>query len=349
MNYQRIYDQLIKKRQDEILKKPTYFETHHIKPRCLGGSNDKSNLVRLTAREHFIAHYLLAKIYGGRLWTPVYFMSKSGTNSAKGYASEGRLYEAARLRHIEWMRKDFSGEGNPFFGMRHTPETLAKIKKNRPITKGEENPLFGYDFGEHFGWVISMVRNYKPFDTAIDRSLISTIHKAVGFNCFFDKTKKLYFRKQTEELKLLGQYYRGLNLGIKRSQSDITGKNNPNYGNDKVKGDANGRYRPEVYLWKHKYEKDKWLECTCYEAYTEHGMSKSGVIECVNLSRSGTRKWIFMGYADKSKEPKEVSEFIKQREEQRKPVKCPHCGKLGRPTSNGMVRYHFDRCKKRPA
>ena len=39
-----------------------YYETHHIIPKSLGGNNSKSNLVLLTAREHFLAHYLLCKI-----------------------------------------------------------------------------------------------------------------------------------------------------------------------------------------------------------------------------------------------------------------------------------------------
>ena len=39
-----------------------YCEKHHITPRSLGGSNNKSNLVYLTAREHFICHWLLTKM-----------------------------------------------------------------------------------------------------------------------------------------------------------------------------------------------------------------------------------------------------------------------------------------------
>jgi len=39
-----------------------YFEQHHIIPKSLGGSNDASNLVALTAREHFICHWLLTKM-----------------------------------------------------------------------------------------------------------------------------------------------------------------------------------------------------------------------------------------------------------------------------------------------
>lgn len=41
----------------------TYYEEHHIIPKCMGGSNDPGNKVLLTAREHFLAHYLLMKIY----------------------------------------------------------------------------------------------------------------------------------------------------------------------------------------------------------------------------------------------------------------------------------------------
>ena len=62
MNYQRIYDQLINKR----IKYPykcDYHEKHHILPKSCGGSNDKSNIVYLSAREHYIAHLLLVRIY----------------------------------------------------------------------------------------------------------------------------------------------------------------------------------------------------------------------------------------------------------------------------------------------
>lgn len=54
-------------RQETPLKKTKgqYLEVHHIIPKCLGGSNDESNLILLTAREHFIAHRILSKCYRG--------------------------------------------------------------------------------------------------------------------------------------------------------------------------------------------------------------------------------------------------------------------------------------------
>lgn len=66
MNYQKIYDQIIdraKKENRQKVKGGTYYETHHITPRCLGGLNQKENLVLLTAREHFVCHWVLCRIY----------------------------------------------------------------------------------------------------------------------------------------------------------------------------------------------------------------------------------------------------------------------------------------------
>lgn len=39
-----------------------YTEKHHIVPKSLGGTNHKSNLTTLTAREHFICHLLLPRM-----------------------------------------------------------------------------------------------------------------------------------------------------------------------------------------------------------------------------------------------------------------------------------------------
>ncbi|UGO47056.1 putative HNH endonuclease [Shigella phage ChubbyThor] len=61
MNYQNIYDSLIQRAKTRSLV--GYSETHHIIPRCMGGKDDKHNLVELTPEEHYLAHQLLVKIY----------------------------------------------------------------------------------------------------------------------------------------------------------------------------------------------------------------------------------------------------------------------------------------------
>lgn len=60
MNSQKIYDRLIDRARTRQLD--TYVEKHHIIPRCLGGSDDLTNIVELTSEEHFLAHQLLLKL-----------------------------------------------------------------------------------------------------------------------------------------------------------------------------------------------------------------------------------------------------------------------------------------------
>lgn len=96
MNYQKHYNSLIEKAKNRILN--GYSEKHHIIPKCLGGSNDKSNLVRLTPEEHYIAHLLLVKMYPENvslLWASVCM-----TNGTENMPRKNKLFG--------WLRKKFS-------------------------------------------------------------------------------------------------------------------------------------------------------------------------------------------------------------------------------------------------
>lgn len=67
VQYLKIYEYLIKKAlYYEIFNgysKEEYLETHHILPKCMGGTNNSSNLVKVSARTHIILHMLLEKMY----------------------------------------------------------------------------------------------------------------------------------------------------------------------------------------------------------------------------------------------------------------------------------------------
>ena len=61
--YLKTYEALIKKallEQDFIVEN---FHVHHILPRCMGGDDSPSNLVKLEIRTHIIAHMLLSCMY----------------------------------------------------------------------------------------------------------------------------------------------------------------------------------------------------------------------------------------------------------------------------------------------
>jgi hypothetical protein len=92
MNYLKIYDQLI----NYARRNPPqgYSESHHIIPRCIGGCDEQTNLIRLSARQHFVAHLLLAKIHGGKLIIAAFMMM-----TMKRY--NARQYEWVKIEHAK--------------------------------------------------------------------------------------------------------------------------------------------------------------------------------------------------------------------------------------------------------
>lgn len=66
MDYNWHYNRLIETRKDRKLDDLEYYEIHHIQMKSMGGAHDESNLIRLTAREHFLAHWLLWRIHRNR-------------------------------------------------------------------------------------------------------------------------------------------------------------------------------------------------------------------------------------------------------------------------------------------
>lgn len=109
MNYTKIYKQLIDKRKECTFK--GYGENHHITPVSFGGTLDKENMVRLTAREHFIAHRLLTKIY------PNSYEMKSAINKMlqsnkfqKRYEPNSKTYERIREEFGEAHSKRMKGK-----------------------------------------------------------------------------------------------------------------------------------------------------------------------------------------------------------------------------------------------
>lgn len=65
MNYNKHYYKLCYSRQklNRSREDGRYYESHHIKPKSLGGGENQNNKVLLTPKEHFIAHLLLYYIY----------------------------------------------------------------------------------------------------------------------------------------------------------------------------------------------------------------------------------------------------------------------------------------------
>ena len=82
-----------------------YVESHHIIPVSLGGSNNKENLVDLTAREHFICHWLLTKLHTGESRAKMIY----ALNGMKRNGQHTERYETKITSRVyENLKKEFS-------------------------------------------------------------------------------------------------------------------------------------------------------------------------------------------------------------------------------------------------
>lgn len=96
--YTNWYNSLIQKAKNRTIT--GYTENHHIIPSSLGGTNEDKNLVRLTAREHFICHLLLTRMTNGndryKMIYALHMLSNVKNIGSGRYTPTSRLYEYAK-------------------------------------------------------------------------------------------------------------------------------------------------------------------------------------------------------------------------------------------------------------
>lgn len=89
-----------------------YVEMHHIVPRCMGGTNDASNLVPLPPEEHYIAHLLLVRVHPD-VPALIYAANMMANRSNKAYG---------------WVRRRFAEQlSQDRLGFKHTDVARAKM------------------------------------------------------------------------------------------------------------------------------------------------------------------------------------------------------------------------------
>jgi hypothetical protein len=110
MTYQAFINHILQTR-GRFMCGNEYHERHHITPRCKNGSNDEENLIDLFAREHFIAHKLLAEENSDddQLVSAYIIMAFTKDKNQQRYELTPGEYEEARKMHA----KRFSGGNNP--------------------------------------------------------------------------------------------------------------------------------------------------------------------------------------------------------------------------------------------
>jgi len=129
MNYKKIYDAICAKTYTD-----DYTEIHHIIPRCFGGTNKKENLVRLSARAHYICHLLLTKMFPNNNPINQAFLMMNVKSEFQGRkVTKNRFFEAAKIRQSIHMTNN-----NPM----KKPAARKKLSETRKrlIASGELKP-----------------------------------------------------------------------------------------------------------------------------------------------------------------------------------------------------------------
>ena len=152
--YSKWYNNLIRKAQLRGSIQG-YKETHHIIPRSFGGDNVKSNVVQLTAREHYIAHALLWKmkfegIYGSKMAFAFNTFINKMTTKERGvnhtYTISSRMYETFRKHYSQMLKEKYAKEGGTFTGRTHSEETkkiIGEKSRLKEFKRGVDHPSWG--------------------------------------------------------------------------------------------------------------------------------------------------------------------------------------------------------------
>lgn len=166
MNYQKIYNNIIQHRLNTPLPKGVYTEKHHIMPLSLGGSNDKNNLVNLLAREHFICHLLLTKMYPEKSieWVKMIkafmMMYQSSSSHSNQRYSNNKWYEYLKINFSKAQSLNQRGENNSGFGT----TWLCNYELNKTIKVKKENLQKYLDEGWIKGRIIDTKNHYSSKD-----------------------------------------------------------------------------------------------------------------------------------------------------------------------------------------
>jgi len=165
--YTRLYISIIERARTRIID--DYTESHHVIPKCLGGSNLKDNIVRLTAREHFLCHLLLTKMNDNHLLKfAVYMMSVANPNQiGKRYKIKSRIYSISKRLMSEAASIRSMGNTN----------NLGKKGYYNPITNEQSNFI---EEKVPLGWLPGRSPDFKARNKGMNGSNIYYSNPSTG-------------------------------------------------------------------------------------------------------------------------------------------------------------------------
>jgi hypothetical protein len=221
MNYEKIYNQIIERAKNRVLD--SYTEKHHIIPKCMNGTDDTNNIVELTAREHFICHRLLHRMYpkNNKLGWAFIMMCNVSNNLQCRYIPSSRAFEEARLLVIQYNKemgakkrgKRYPKISEAKLGYKFSDESKARMSESNKNMSNEKranivNAVRKAKKGSF--WVTDGTNNILvrcghdiPFGYVRGRKLIYTLEQRTAQS---NKMKGRFVGANNPSAKRVGQY-----------------------------------------------------------------------------------------------------------------------------------------------
>lgn len=320
-------------------------EDHHILPQSIYPeySNFKEypwNRVTLSHRQHFIAHWMLARALGGGM--SYAFWKMANTNGQKGKGKivvSSRVYAEAKRRSIEFIKEYWNNPENVKRAMANRQESCIRNRTYEKLSGSHkeyaQTPEGKVDYEE---------RGRKAHETKTKYNIYALAGKKLSAWCNEIDPETGLSNAQVRSSKVDRDVYReNLGMSIRERLSEA------------MSGDNNPAKRPEVRAK---------ISASITEYYKHNPGSFTGKKHTEEFKRkmSEDRKgdksplyntvWYNNGI-ENLRLPSDQSPpegFVKGRiqnysKKKLKKLTCPHCNKTG--GSGNMMRYHFDFCKQK--
>lgn len=167
-----------------------YIEKHHIVPICINSElkNNKDNLIRLTPKEHYIAHLLLSKCYrkhskyGNKLIFALFAMCKLQMRYHNRNQLSARKYEKLRIAYADAVRYRMKEaiKDKKYDKLKYCDTNRGKIS----ITNGEFNKYINVSDKIPDGWYRGSTqhKDKESFSKALKQSWKNNRQSRVGKN-----------------------------------------------------------------------------------------------------------------------------------------------------------------------
>lgn len=252
------------------------FDKHHILPKCIfpNYATNFDNIVNLTYREHFIAHWMLTRIFYNE--NEKLLFAFNTMNNTRNYKNNSKIYEVERKLAYEKIKKI---NINRFINMSNE-DKLKEAERNKKHSKTLKNKTSDY-----WNNVISKrnITNSKKTDYELQNTNLKKSQKSkIIWNNMTDDD---YYKRCDQQRRIMIEYYKNVstedlnirnknnskgqhNLSImtcpycgKKSKSRGNMKryhfdnclNNPNLTAEEIKNIKSKRYEHSIKMNKYKY------------------------------------------------------------------------------------------------